>query len=160
MVQLAPPTPRPSVCYDSWIRRLDFAHYGAYTIASTGYAASYLAPTGALLMGQEKTPLGQRVSEARKSIGEEILNHCSSFSAMYYTITLGPLVGASTPMYAPPLVYIRGALARRADTPRRVKAEDRLLLPRAILLPVDVGYYTPAARTTLDRGVLEFSPQS
>ena len=45
----------------SWTRRLGFAHYDAYTVASTDYAASYIAPTGASPMGQIKTPLGQRV---------------------------------------------------------------------------------------------------
>jgi len=50
------------------MRRLNFAHYDAYEIASTGYAASYVPPTGALLMGQEKTPLGQRVSSVSEKI--------------------------------------------------------------------------------------------
>ena len=86
-----------SVYYASWTRRLGFAHYDAYTVASTDYAASYIAPTGASPMGQIKTPLGQRVYRAMKHIREEILNHCSSikaFCAVYYTSALDPTVGA------------------------------------------------------------------
>ena len=75
---LAPPTPCISVYYASWTRRLGFAHYDAYTVASTDYAASYIAPTGASPMGQIKTPLGQRVYRMRKHIREEIPNHCSA----------------------------------------------------------------------------------
>jgi len=56
---LAPPTPRMSVYYASWARRLGFAHYDAYMVALTDYAACYIAPTGASLMGQIKTPFGQ-----------------------------------------------------------------------------------------------------
>ena len=63
-----------SVYCASWTRRLGFAHYDAYTVASTDYAASYIAPTGASPMGQIKTPLGQRVYRAMKRIREEILN--------------------------------------------------------------------------------------
>ena len=47
-----------SVYYASWARRLGFAHYDAYMVASTDYAASYTTSTGASPMGQEKTPLG------------------------------------------------------------------------------------------------------
>ena len=85
-----------SVYYARWTRRLGFAHYDAYTVASTDYAASYIAPTGASPMGQIKTPLGQRVYRAMKRIQEEILNRCSSieaFCAVYYTSTLDPPVG-------------------------------------------------------------------
>ena len=74
MQSLAPPTQRMSVYYAGWTRRLGFAHYDAYTVASTDYAASYIAPTGASPMGQIKTPLGQRVYRAMKRIREEILN--------------------------------------------------------------------------------------
>jgi hypothetical protein len=48
-----------SVCYASWARRLGFAHYDAYLVASIDYAACYIAPTGASLMGQIKTPFSQ-----------------------------------------------------------------------------------------------------
>ena len=96
MQSLAPPTPRMSVYYARWTRRLGFAHYDAYTVASTDYAASYIALTGASPMGQIKTPPGQRVYRAMKRIREEIINHCSSieaFCAIYYTSMLDPLVG-------------------------------------------------------------------
>ena len=72
-----------SVYYASWTRRLGFARYDAYTVASTDYAASYFAPTGASPIGQIKTPLGQRVYRAMKCIREEILNRCSSIEASY-----------------------------------------------------------------------------
>ena len=42
--------------YASWTRRLGFAHYDVYTVASIDYAASYITPTGASPMGQIKTP--------------------------------------------------------------------------------------------------------
>ena len=93
---LAPPTPRMSVYYASWTRRLGFAHYDVYTVASTDYAASYIAPTGTSPMGQMKTPLGQRVYRATKRIQEEILSRYSSieaFCAVCYTSTLDPPVG-------------------------------------------------------------------
>jgi hypothetical protein len=85
-----------SVYYTSWTRRLGFAHYDAYMVASTDYAASYIAPTGVSPMGQIKTPLGQRVYRPMRRIREEILNRCSSFEAfstVYYTSTLDPPVG-------------------------------------------------------------------
>ena len=47
MQSLVPPTPRMSVYYASWARRLGFAYYDAYMVASTDYAACYIAPTGA-----------------------------------------------------------------------------------------------------------------
>ena len=64
---LAPPMPRMSVYYASWTRRLGFAHYDAYTVASTDYAASYIAPTGASPMGQIKTSLGQRSQQGNEA---------------------------------------------------------------------------------------------
>src|SRR6185312_12379585 len=56
-------------------------------------------------------------------------------------------------MYLLPLVYKRGATARRKLRlgERQGPAEDRFIHNQEqILLPVDVGYYAPAARTTLD----------
>ena len=69
-----------SVYNTSWTRLLGFAHYDAYTVASTDYAASYTTSTGASPMGQEKTPLGQRVYRMMKRIRQEILHHCSTIS--------------------------------------------------------------------------------
>ena len=43
-----------SVYYASWTRRLGFAHYDAYTVVSTDYAASYIAPNGRLADGTNK----------------------------------------------------------------------------------------------------------
>ena len=69
-----------SVNNASWTRRLGSAHYDACTVASTDYTASYTASTGASPMGQEKTPLGQRVYRTMKRIRQEILHHCSTIS--------------------------------------------------------------------------------
>ena len=69
-----------SVYYASWTRRLGFAHYDAYTVASTDYAASYTTSTGASPMGQEQTPLGQRVYKTMKSIRQEILYNYTTIS--------------------------------------------------------------------------------
>ena len=71
MQSLAPPMPRMSVYSASWTRRLGFAHYDACTVASTDYAASYTISTGASPMGQEKTPLGQRVYRTMKHIWQD-----------------------------------------------------------------------------------------
>ena len=69
-----------SVYYASWTRWLGFAHYDACTVASTDYAASYIAPTGASPMGQVKTPLGQRIYRSMKRIWQEILHRCTTIS--------------------------------------------------------------------------------
>ena len=50
-----------------------FRYYDAYMVASTGYAASYTTSTGASPMGQEQTPLGQKVYKTMKSIRQEII---------------------------------------------------------------------------------------
>ena len=130
MELLAPPTPRLPVCHNRWIRRLGFAHYDAYIIASTGHAASYVPPTVTLLTGQEKTSFHQRASKAWKHIGGKIRNHCSRLSTLHSMLhsTLGPLVGAQRPMYPHPLVYKRGATARRKLRlgESKAPAEDRL----------------------------------
>jgi len=102
---LAPPTPRMSVCYASWTRRLAFAHHDAYAVDPTVYAATYTTSTGASPTGQVNPLLGQRVHRAMKRIRGEILNHCSTinaFCAVYYTSALDPPVGVSTPVYASP----------------------------------------------------------
>ena len=69
-----------SVYYASWTRQLGFARYDAYTVDPAVYAASYIAPTGTSLMGQIRTPLGQRVYRAMKCIRQGILHHCSTIS--------------------------------------------------------------------------------
>ena len=69
-----------SVCYASWTRRLAFAHHDAYAVDPIVYAATYTASTGASPMGQEKTPLGQRVYMTMKCIQQEILHRCSTIS--------------------------------------------------------------------------------
>ena len=87
----------------------------------------------------------------------------------FYTTSLGPPVGDSTAMYAPPLRYKREALAahyRLTLDSLETKLETshtlhklgftlnnsvlNLLRAQAIQHTVDVGYYAPAARTTLN----------
>ena len=80
MQPLALHTPRMSVCYASWTRRLAFSHRDAYAVDPTVYAATYTTSTGASSMGQEKTPLGQRVYKTMKHIRQEILHHCTTIS--------------------------------------------------------------------------------
>ena len=80
MQPLVPPTPRMSVYNASWTRRFGPAHYDACTVASTDYAASYTISTGASPMGQEKTPLDQRVYRTKKRIRQEILHHYNTIS--------------------------------------------------------------------------------
>ena len=55
-------------------------YHNAYAVDPTAYAASYTASTGASPMGQEKTPLGQRVYRVMKLIRQEILHHGSTIS--------------------------------------------------------------------------------
>ena len=69
-----------SVYNASWTRRLGFAHYDVYTVASTDYVASYTTSTGASPMGQEQTPLGQRVYKTMKSIWQMILYHYTTIN--------------------------------------------------------------------------------
>ena len=57
-------------------------------------------------------------------------------------------------MYAPPLRYKRGALAVRYRQKRTRHTSSReLSREKAIQHIVDVGYYAPAARTTLNLAV-------
>ena len=101
---LAPPTPRMSVCYASWTRRLAFAHHDTYAVDPIFYAATYTISTGASPMGHVNPLLGQRVHRAMKRIRGEILNRCStinvlcaeSLSASLSTHPLG-LGGCTTP---------------------------------------------------------------
>ena len=87
---------------------------------------------------------------------------------MLFKISPGPPVGDSMAMYVPPLRYKREALAAHSrdslskgkpDTPRLSQHKLgftpnnpalNLLRAQAIQLTVDVGYYAPAARTTLN----------
>ena len=55
-------------------------YHNGYTVDPTVYAATYTASTGASPMGQEKTPVGQRVCRTMKCIRQEILHHCSTIS--------------------------------------------------------------------------------
>ena len=64
-------------------------------------------------------------------------------STLFYTASLGPSVGVPTAMYAPPLRYKREALAAYEIF------ISKLTQTQAIQHTVDVGYYAPAARTTL-----------
>ena len=75
-------------------------------------------------------------------------------NTLFYTTTLGPPVGDPTAMYAPPLRYKRGALAVRYRLERTQHTSSlELSRGKAIQHIVDVGYYAPAARTTLNLAV-------
>ena len=132
MQSLAPPTPRMSVYNASWTRRLGFAHYDACTVASTDYVASYTTSTGASPMGQEKTPLGQRVYRTMKRIRQEILHHYSIINIFFvvdYTSLLDPPVGVQRLCTRPPCAIKEGRpLEKDSSLKRGLEAEDRLIL--------------------------------
>ena len=75
-------------------------------------------------------------------------------STSFYTTSLDPPVGDPTAVYAPPLRYKREALVvhrtLQTDTSSRELSHSR---GKAIQHTVDVGYYAPAARTTLNLAV-------
>ena len=106
-------------------------YHNTYAIDPIVYAATYTASTGALPMGQVKTPLGQRVYSAIKRIREEILNHCSIinvFFVVYYTSSLGPLVGVQCLCTRLPCaIKGRRPLEKDSDRKKDLKAEDRLI---------------------------------
>ena len=127
-------------------------------VASTDYAASYTTSTGASPTGQVNPLLGQRVHRAMKRIRGEILNHCSTinaFCAVYYTSALDPPIRVSTPVYASPWAIKgrrpleKGQASRQRPVPSLGRGQIHSYA-RAIQLTVDVGYYAPAARTTLN----------
>ena len=66
---LAPPTPRLSVCYASWTRRLAFAHHDAYAVDPTVYAATYTTSNGRLADGtpRSESPQGDEAYPGRDS---------------------------------------------------------------------------------------------
>ena len=102
-------------------------------------------------MGQIKTPLGQRVYRAMMRTQEEILNRCSSIEAsyvVYYTSLLSPPVGVRRLFTRPPCT-IKGGRPLEKDSSPAGQMIDSFIL-RAIHHTVDVGYYAPAARTTLN----------
>jgi len=106
-------------------------------------------------MGQEKTPFGQRVYSAMKHIREEILNHCSTinvFLVVYYTSLLGPPVGVQHLCTRLPRAIKGGRPLKKAQVEERTWRQriDSSTNTRAIQLSVDVGYYAPAAQTTLN----------
>ena len=130
-------------------------YHNAYAVDPTVYAATYTASTGTSTMGQVKTPLGQRVYRTMKRIWQEILNHCNTirviFSILY--ILVGPTCRGPTPVYASPLRYKRETPVRKELKSKQGTWRQRVdssTNTRAIQLSVDVGYYAPAARTTLN----------
>ena len=57
--------------------------HNAYAVDPIVYAATYTTSTDASPMGQEKTPLGQKVYRTMKRIRQEILYHCSTISVYF-----------------------------------------------------------------------------
>ena len=106
-------------------------YHNTYTVDPTVYTATYTASTGALPMGQVKTPLGQRVYSAIKRIREEILNHCSTISVFLivkYTSLLGPSIGVQRMCTRPPCAIKGGRpLENDSSLKRGLEAEDRLI---------------------------------
>ena len=75
-----------------------------------------------------------------------------SFFVVYYTFLLGPDVGVQRLCTRPPCsLKGRRPLEKNSDRKGTEKQKiDSSTDSRAILLSVDVGYYAPAARTTLN----------
>ena len=81
-------------------------------------------------MGQVKTPFGQKVYNAMKRIGEEILDHCSTISVFLivkYTSLLGPPIVVQRLCTRPPCAIKGGALENGSSLKRGLEAEDRLI---------------------------------
>ena len=75
-------------------------------------------------------------------------------STLFYTTSLDPPVGDPTAVYAPPLRYKREALAVHGGLPRHTSSRELShYRGKAIQHTVDVEYYAPAARTTLNLAV-------
>ena len=123
---------------------------------------SYVAGDAAGYDGRRSDKTAPRHAEretprAGKDIQRKISFACNAImmnSTIFYTASLGPLVGVPAAMYAPPLRYKREALAVHRTSPDRHKL-SQLSHSRgeAIQHTVDVGYYAPAARTTLNLAV-------
>ena len=75
-------------------------------------------------------------------------------STLLYTATLGPPVGDPTAVYAPPCdIKGRRSLCTRSSPDRHKLGQLSHSCGKAIQHTVDVGYYAPAARTTLNPAV-------
>ena len=130
-------------------------YHNTYAVDPTVYAATCTASTGASPMGQVKTPFSQKVYSAMKRIQEEILDHCSTISVFLivkYTSLLGPSVGVQHLCTRLPHAIKGGRPLEKAQVEERTWRQriDSSTNTRAIQLSVDVGYYAPAARTTLN----------
>ena len=123
---------------------------------------SYVAGDAAGYDGRRSDKTAPRHAEretprAGKDIQRKISFACNAImmnSTIFYTASLGPLVGVPAAMYAPPLRYKREALAvqnklMRSHTRARPSSLE-LSRGKAIQHIVDVGYYASAARTTLN----------
>ena len=150
--------PRLSICHNRWIRRLDSTHYDAYIMASAGYAASYVPPTGTLLTGQEKTSLRQRVSTAWKHIGGKIRYHCSRLITLRSTLHshVGPTCrGIDVLCIRSPWSIKGGRPLEESSAWVKAKAWQRIgSYTTKNNTPPSGPYYAPAARTTLNRAFL------
>ena len=155
---IIPPTPQATRPVQLRCRQRRKLHLSAISTRGHGYAGRRIA-TG----------------RARKS-RNEISVACNAIMSVQYVILydiVGPTVGDSTAMYAPPLRYKGEALAAHARRPglsevsldsletRSTLSKHKLgftpknpvlnlLRAQAIQHTVDVGYYAPAARTTLN----------
>ena len=95
-----------------------------------------------------------------KRIREEIRKSTVNiFFMVNYTSLLGPPVGAQRLCTRPPCA-IKGGRPLEKDEVQEGTERQRIALstdPRAIQLSVDVGYYAPAARTTINPRVFLYA---
>ena len=106
---------------------------------------------------REKTPLSQKSSSVH--IGGKIRNYCSRLSTLRSMLhsRVGPTCRGLNVLCIRSPWSIKGR--RPLEDLRLGKGQGQRRIgsytpPRTIYLPVDVGYYAPAARTTLNLAVL------
>ena len=166
-VQSPAPHPRRAVCRINWIRRhVTFPSYRLrrklHGRSATLQATPHATPWRRFDKTGQSTPVG-RSPQAGKEMQELDLFRlqCHNVWIVRCLILhrLGPPVGDPAAMYVPPLRYKAEVLAAQ-DELSRTHTDTRWTLhqsrqdsleTKAIQHTVDVGYYAPAARTTLNQ---------
>ena len=155
------PTQSPSAAligYDGTALFHHAAYAASYAARSATWQATPLATSGTVPTRQRLDMLNGGLQEQARESRREISFACDAImyeQYVIYTTSLGPPVGESIAMYAPPLRYKREALAVHNKLSRDTQHTSSRGLSRgkAIQHTVDVGYYAPAARTTLNLAV-------